>query len=344
MFTEALYYPNILIPDGSWLRRAILYWDNINPIVPEETQRNIPPNHVSRLLQSAGVLRFIAPEQVLDYRDGKDLSNDFLHIVQEKKYLTRIGPPRFRKYEVKIHKNKFGYGLLEELVGLDIYEESPDNRWVFFENKSGLIYLGFLASTIAKKLHLEPVTNYREYNRGYTLSQIIPSPNTFMTITSLRLENLLPSPKGNTSVKELLDFKEKHERELLSFRRLIHKSIKSLEKIHPNLYEEKLNDLRDEIREQSLLLDARLSENSITTIKNALTVPFKISEQEMNAILTVSQTINSPFPIAPVLVGTNAVIKILIEVFRGHIRSNSLLEDSPYSYIFNIRQKLAGKY
>lgn len=29
-----LYYPNINIDNGQWLRNALLYWDNISSIVP----------------------------------------------------------------------------------------------------------------------------------------------------------------------------------------------------------------------------------------------------------------------------------------------------------------------
>ena len=33
-FTRALYYPTIDISNEAWLKTAILYWDEINTIVP----------------------------------------------------------------------------------------------------------------------------------------------------------------------------------------------------------------------------------------------------------------------------------------------------------------------
>ncbi len=33
-FTRALYYPTIDITNETWLKTAILYWDEINTIVP----------------------------------------------------------------------------------------------------------------------------------------------------------------------------------------------------------------------------------------------------------------------------------------------------------------------
>ena len=34
-FTRALYYPTIDISNEEWLKTAILYWDEINTIVPQ---------------------------------------------------------------------------------------------------------------------------------------------------------------------------------------------------------------------------------------------------------------------------------------------------------------------
>lgn len=77
MFTSALYYPYILIPDNLWLRRAILYWDSINPIIPRKVAHEIPESHISRELQSYGALTFIYPEDILEDQEGHDLSDVF---------------------------------------------------------------------------------------------------------------------------------------------------------------------------------------------------------------------------------------------------------------------------
>lgn len=34
-YTKALYYPTIDIEDSEWMKTAILFWDEINTIVPE---------------------------------------------------------------------------------------------------------------------------------------------------------------------------------------------------------------------------------------------------------------------------------------------------------------------
>jgi hypothetical protein len=345
MFTEALYYPNILIPDDLWLRRAILYWDKINPIVPREVERDIPENHVSRELQKAGILKYIDPGEILEYQDGQELSNKFLKVIKSKRFLSQIGTPNIRRYEVKIHHNKFTNGLLEELRNQDLFKNSLDG-WLYFEKNSGIIYLGFLASSLAKRLNLEPVTDRKLYQDGYILSQLIPSSRYSTSITSFRLENLLPSPREQIPINQLLGFKEKHERELLSFRRSIRENINSLEKIAPNQYEAKLIDIREEIREQCLIIDARLKENRIETVHNVLEVPFNIAKNDVSTLGTLVAATGATIsvPVAAALAGANAAIKILRVIFKGYIRSNTILEEYPYSYVFNIQKKLGGKY
>ena len=43
MAQTILYYPTINIQDGSWLRNAILYWDEVSSIVPDENYSDFFP-------------------------------------------------------------------------------------------------------------------------------------------------------------------------------------------------------------------------------------------------------------------------------------------------------------
>ena len=76
-FTKALYYPRIEIRDDSWLKTAILYWEEITTIVPASIPRPYTSS-VGQALFEARVLTplFVHPghqtferlaEKVLDY-------------------------------------------------------------------------------------------------------------------------------------------------------------------------------------------------------------------------------------------------------------------------------------
>ena len=55
-FTRALYYPSIDIPNENWLKTAILYWDEINTIVPSSID-NPYQEQVTQFLSNEGVIR-----------------------------------------------------------------------------------------------------------------------------------------------------------------------------------------------------------------------------------------------------------------------------------------------
>lgn len=340
MFTKALYYPYILIPDNLWLRRAILYWDKISPIVPWEVEQEIPQTHISKELKGYGVLDFIHPEDTLGWGEGRELSEFFLKIVTSEEFLSKIGPPEKRNYSSRIHKHKFTDGLLNELRSLDLFKVKEDNyNWLLFENRTGTIYMGFLASSLANRLDLEPITDNKSYQNGFLWSQLIPSASPEIFI-SLVLEELLPVPKEEIPVKKLIKFKEKHERELLSFRKLIRDTIKSLGSVtDESQFMRELNSVKDDIKEQSLILHEKLKENRIESVFNVLETSFKLSVPEIGALIGAT-TIS--VPLGAVVFGVNALIKIGKETFKGYTRRNSiLLERSPYTYVFNVKKKFA---
>lgn len=45
-FTKALYYPTIDILNEDWLKTAVLFWDEINTIVPESMGGNLIKKHI----------------------------------------------------------------------------------------------------------------------------------------------------------------------------------------------------------------------------------------------------------------------------------------------------------
>ena len=339
MFTNALYYPYILIPDNMWLRQTILYWDKICPIVPWELEQRIPKTHVSKELKDYGVLEFIHPEAILDWVEGQVLSEEFLKIVTQKDFLLKIGKPEGRNYSFRIYKDKFADGLLKELQGLELYKPKEDDYdWLLFEPLSGTIYMGFLASTLASRINLEPITDNKIYQNGFLCSQLIPSTRTQMFL-SIAFEELLPTPKEEIPVKNIIKFKEKHERELLAFRRAIRDTIKDIEsETDENQLKRKLHSFKDNIKEQSLILHRKLMENRIETTFNVLESIFKLSMPEIGA--TIGATTIS-VPLGAIVFGVNAVIKVAKELFDGQTRKGSILEANPYTYIFNVKEKFA---
>jgi len=62
MAQTILYYPTINIQDGTWLRNAILYWDEVSSIVPYENYPDFSPELL--YLQELGVYKAVYPRNL----------------------------------------------------------------------------------------------------------------------------------------------------------------------------------------------------------------------------------------------------------------------------------------
>ncbi len=338
MFTDALYYPYIHIPDNLWLRRAILYWDKISPIVPYDVESQIPDNHVSKQLREEGSLEFINPEEILYHDEGRELSNMFLDLMNSDLIKEKIPPVGERDYTQRIHRDKFSMGILTEFEKLKLYNQDKGNpRWLLFELNAATIYMGFLASAIARKKSIEPITDDKLYHDGFMLSQISPSKNV-TSIISLVFDNLLPVPVEEIPVKDLIRFKRKHERELLAFRKVIRNILMSVSNVtDENEIKTLLEGYKDNLKESMLIIDKKLSENKIRTIFNLLESSLKLSVPEA---AVVAGAASIAVPLGAIAFGTNAAIKIGKVLFEGRVAKHSILESNPYTYLYSVRKEL----
>ena len=332
MFTTALYYPHILIPDDLWLTRAILYWDKICPIVPHAVE--IPAGHVSWRLRDHGMLDFVRPEEYLGRDDGIELAPHFLKLVTSREYLSAIGPPESRDFGYRVHVNKFETGLLRELEHLGLFRyEGP---WCLFEKQTGIIYMGMLAGALAHRLRMEPITDENVYIQGFLTSQVSRTEPYETSVISITFDDLLPVPSRAVSIEEIIRFKERRERELLAFRREMEGILNSIASAQSRTdVERALHSARDQIREQVLALQTLLRENRISTGFAALKSIFSLSMPQIAVIL------GSAFvsvPLAAAIFGANAAIHVGSEIWTGIVRERSILRENPYAYVFHVKR------
>lgn len=88
-----LYYPTINIPNGIWLRNALLYWDEVSSIVPE----NFSDDELSSdliFLRDEGYFRPIAPSSFMNnidrYEQVEEFVSEFFEILQTPAFKRRL--------------------------------------------------------------------------------------------------------------------------------------------------------------------------------------------------------------------------------------------------------------
>ena len=73
-----LYYPKINILDGAWLRNAILYWDEVPSIVPDESYSDLSPEWL--YLQKLGVYKAVYPQDLF----FSEFAEDFCDTIEKR--------------------------------------------------------------------------------------------------------------------------------------------------------------------------------------------------------------------------------------------------------------------
>lgn len=77
-FTKALYYPTIDITNEDWLKTAVLFWDEINTIVPTSISNPYQEN-TTQYLADEGILRAMRVNPEIDIIE--DLTSDTLNYL-----------------------------------------------------------------------------------------------------------------------------------------------------------------------------------------------------------------------------------------------------------------------
>jgi hypothetical protein len=248
-FTKALYYPRIEIRDDSWLKTAILYWDEITTIVPASIPRPYSSS-VGQELFEARVLTplFVHPglptverlaEKVMDYltspeteqvlREGGVQLDEFTLMHPEK--LPEIG--RF----IHMHPEKLPDAIRDRIKGLI---EGSDSDWLRVHPAFANYYMTLLASELARDagaglmtdlpssdrlasvarrdcspLGLSALRDTEPYWRRYDRHRFrrnVPNQIAQALLADLTLSRV--SISGETRIPDLLKFRDDHKPQL----------------------------------------------------------------------------------------------------------------------------------
>lgn len=225
-----LYYPTISIPTGNWLRQALLYWDEVGSIVPRRWDGSdairYPPD-INYLLEE-GEFRPIRPDDLIYSVEGsqrekylEEFEKDLKSIISSEPFQQLLAPINQRQLASKIHDDKVSFQFFHflEKEGLAI-KDDEDSDWYLFEDNTALLYMAILAKYLSDvDMHSTvPGTDRREYER---LIYDAPSQIEGFACLDVRFRNVLPLPREDVSLSNLLKFKRERRVELLHFREQI---------------------------------------------------------------------------------------------------------------------------
>ncbi len=253
-FTRGLYYPFIDIDNDGWLKNAILYWDQLQTIVPRSIERPYTGATALEFFEN-GLLEPLFVESHMHEIEG--LTGDVLTYLNSAEGVSVLTYSEGSRYH-HIHPEK-----LPREVGrlLRLHPEKLSNEirytierqlstryrdgWLHVDERFGNFYMTLLATRLAEKRGLGLLTdtpvcdrlaNAAKLNADFSILKLGPRQRPFEfpryyedilhqdapitlaqgALANLVIKNVQIDPE--TTVEKILEFKEKHSDELGLFR------------------------------------------------------------------------------------------------------------------------------
>ena len=224
MSRSILYYPSMDIKDGIWLRNAMLYWDKIHSIVPNQFDANYSPE--VQALEERGLYSPITPDELFFSNEINVFSNEVIHKI-------RGLNPNYRKNKkgdmknlqlpqvgTMIHYKKIPTGLYDLMKSWGLLNIDSNGEWLEMEETAANLYMSTMAEYLAKISPSDMIIGtdknsymYQAYEKQWKSQQS-------MCLTSV-FEKAMLTPNLDISFETILDFREKRESELLHLRQEI---------------------------------------------------------------------------------------------------------------------------
>lgn len=295
-----LYYPYINLPQNDWTIRALLYYDNVNAIVP--TQYFYEPEHYNPFMREAIMNELITPINPMDVLNNPyEVSLRFIEYLSARKSVIERRRSFFSNQahiihrdkslssyrQCKLHINKFDSDVFNYLMEIGLAERI-DCNWYNVENKTANDLMFLLSSVIADKIQSILATDKIDYS----FSQICAQNNDVELRNrqykrDLILKNLIPYPK-QIDITNLRKFKEKHHDLLIAFRSKV-ESIVLNSAISPEskMFEVTLGELKIQKEELSKRMnESHLGNINFGTICGTISAGIGLFENSSIATIT----------------------------------------------------------
>lgn len=351
-FTRALYYPTIDITNEAWLKTAILYWDEINTIVPSSIDHPYK-QHITQFLADEGVIRPLLVNSEMDLIE--ELSDDVLNYLNSNEGYQVLTHP---EDGIAIHPQKLPreirefYRIHPEKMAREIWyqlrEYMDGDGWLHVNGSFANFYMTLLTNRLCEQHGIAPLTdstyasnfsnlarldnqiaihNHWDYpwrdrhirNRGHQLAQGILMDLSFNGITI----------SDEVSIDDILKFKRQHQDELGLFRTNIENLTRN---IPVDATIEQIRQQVNDIYANQFLpnynnLKKSLHGAGIKTFVNNL---IKISFFSTGATAVPAALLGVSIPSA-LLAG--AGISIISSLISYNVDRQTALRNNPYSYL-----------
>jgi len=358
-FTKALYYPWIDIRNEGWLKNALLYWEQVQTIVPASIEQPYSTNTAIEFFDE-GLLTPYRVESSM--REINELTDDVLNYLESPEGAEVLMSKEISEFDV-IHPDKLPYEI-RNLV--DIHPEklpykvrqrlsrdfsnNQGNDWITVDSRFADFYMTLLAARLSEqagvglltdmpannklanavrldsKISLPRMRRYRFDDDYNSHRRNVPSSLAQGALADLIIEGIKIDSK--TPAKKVLKFRNDHADELGRFRTKIAEITKtisndqSIGRLRQQVNDIYINEVQPSIND----LEKELQDHQIRwTSENFLKVAF-------------FSTSSTSFPLAllglsvPQALLVGAGISLTVSAIMYNREKAAKLRHNPFSY------------
>lgn len=356
-FTKALFYPTIDIKNEDWLKTAILFWDEINTIVPASIN-NPYQERATQYLHDIGLLNPIEVNPELEYIEELTVDTmNYLNTNEGFQLLTqgenrcaihRDKLPRDINRLFEIHPEKMPYEIQHQLR-----HRMTDDGWLSVNGSFAKFYMTLLANKICEHRAIAPLT---DNSLTSNFSDLVRLDNQIAINGRERVYDYLPHHRDRyinlsqgllinmaiegisiakpTSLEDVVNFKRRHQDELGLFR----KNVADLTKDIPtDASLGQIKQIVEDVYVNEFLpgyngLKNALNGSGIKWVANNL---MKVSCFSTSATAIPTYLLGQSVPYA-LLAG--AGISVISTLVSYNVNKQEVLRKSPYSYLLAINK------
>jgi Family of unknown function (DUF6236) len=239
-------------PRGAWFAHALLYWDEVGLLLPENPRRLTTLENRTLELIHAGLVKPIPARDYIGLFPNFD--GAFLELVAGRAQALHGRRVRVANV-IHLHESKMRSGLVRDLETLGLARPAdPVGSWYEIEENTAKLYLCYLATVFAQSpsFHMRPITDEAAALRAFS-TEGFEDLQTNLALDLSRtsvLRSILPVPDDTLPIKAIVDFKEAHAAELRRFRRLVESRLIELAQISPELRDQRVRYFADDLVDQ----------------------------------------------------------------------------------------------
>ena len=344
-FTKALFYPTIDIRNEDWLKNAVLFWDEINTIVPSSVVNPYQEN-TTAYLSDEGILKPLSVNPDSDFIE--ELTSDTLNYLNTTEGFQLLAHGQGSNSE--IHRDKLPRDVsrlfdihpekLPDEIQRQLRRTMTNEGWFRVDTNFAMFYMTLLANKICEQKSIALLT---DNSLTSNLSDLVRLDNQIAIkgrdfdfhlaqghLTNLIIQGIKVSQAS--TLEDVVNFKKRHRDELGLFRTNIAKLTKDLPKDLPfDAFKQQIEDIyNDEFLPSYNNFKKSLKGSGIKWIADNF---IKVSFFSTSATAIPMTLLGLSLP-QVLLAG--AGVSIISSLISYNVDKEEKLRNNPYSYLLAV--------